>query len=423
MLVQQFRGGNRYALGQRRQNARRPFEQRDAHILDGVEILETIRRIHAARFAQFGRQLHTRGAAADDDDVDTGMARVALALLGHGQQFQQGQTETFRVFRGIEGNRVFLGARHAEVIRRAAHGQHQLVVADCALRQELLVLVRGNGAHGKAVRAGVERDQGTIDIGKTIVMRQHLVRQALLMNVQGAGRHFMQRRFPDVVQAAVDQGDLAGAELAAEFAGQLQAACTSSYDNDFTMQISSCLLILVPVASAITIAIAIAMTLARLVIMLVALAFMLVALVIMLVVVTAAVAVIGTAMVAMLLAITGHILVVIPTILDEIYLLVAGIILAAVLGPVLGMARRHAQVDRTGRIVLRALHDDGLGIDQLRRGIIADIEASVKAWLADGNGDADLGDGGGGCRQQGGSKNQGFHGDTPFSYAVIVDLV
>ena len=170
------------------------------------------------------------------------MARVALALLGHGQQFEQGQTETFGVFRGIQGNRVFLGAGHAEVIRGAAHGQHQLVVAHRALRQQLFILVRGDGAYGEAVRRGVERDQGAIDIGKTIVMRQHLVRQALLVYIQGAGRHLMQRRLPDMVQAAVDQDYLAGAELAAEFAGQLQAACAATYDNDFTMQRSSGLL-------------------------------------------------------------------------------------------------------------------------------------------------------------------------------------
>ena len=62
------------------------------------------------------------------------------------------------------------------------------------------------------------------------------------MYIQGAGRHLMQRRFPDMVQAAVDQGHLAGAELAAEFAGQLQAACAATYDDDFTMQRSSGLL-------------------------------------------------------------------------------------------------------------------------------------------------------------------------------------
>jgi hypothetical protein len=93
-----------------------------------------------------------------------------------------------------------------------------------------------HGAHGQGPCLRVQRRHGAVDEGETVIVGQHLVRQALLVDVQGAGRHFVQRGLPDVVQAAVDQHDLAGTELAPEFAGQFQAARAASNDHDFALQ-------------------------------------------------------------------------------------------------------------------------------------------------------------------------------------------
>ena len=62
-------------------------------------------------------------------------------------------------------------------------------------------------------------------------MRQHLVGQAFLVDVERAGRHFMQRRLPDMGQPAVNERDMARAKLAAELAGQFQAAGAAADDD------------------------------------------------------------------------------------------------------------------------------------------------------------------------------------------------
>src|SRR5471032_776779 len=113
--------------------------------------------------------------------------------------------------------------------------------------------------------------------------------------------------------------------------------------------------------------------------------------------------------VRMLLAIARYILVGIPTVLNKVYLLVTGIVHAAVAGPVLRVAGRRAPVDRTARIVAGALDDHRLRIDQFGRGIVSHIDTAEKAGLADTERYTCLRLGAGGDRQQGSGKGQGFH--------------
>ncbi|KXB31798.1 hypothetical protein AT959_05485 [Dechloromonas denitrificans] len=81
--------------------------------------------------------------------------------------------------------------------------------------------------------------------------------------------------------------------------------------------------------------------------------------------------------------VTRRIFALVPTVLDEIDPLVAGIVLTAMSAPVFGVAGRHIQIDR--RPILRyPVHRSRLLINQLWRGrIVAKIESAVKAWLAD----------------------------------------
>ncbi|MFD2271909.1 hypothetical protein ACFS07_14010 [Undibacterium arcticum] len=80
---------------------------------------------------------------------------------------------------------------------------------------------------------------------------------------------------------------------------------------------------------------------------------------------------------AAMLTVARNVDVVIPTILDEIDPLTAGIVSIAILAPVLGMARRHMQVERWACHSHR-LDDDRLRVDQLWRRHIADVNAAIK---------------------------------------------
>lgn len=156
-------------------------------------MLETIRRIHPARFAQFGRQFDAGGAAADDDDIKPARAVVVgFLIVGHGQQFEQGQAEALGILGGIQGNRMFFGARHAKVIGDAAHRDHQLCIADLAFGQDLLARLCGDRTDLDGFLHRVHAGHGAVQEGKAIVVRQHLVRQAFLVHVERAGRHLVQ---------------------------------------------------------------------------------------------------------------------------------------------------------------------------------------------------------------------------------------
>ena len=88
---------------QRRQDARRAFEQGDADVAQRLQVLEAVAGVDPARLAQLGRQLDPGGAAADDDDVDRRVGLPSLlVLVGHRQQAQQLQAEALGVFGGVQ---------------------------------------------------------------------------------------------------------------------------------------------------------------------------------------------------------------------------------------------------------------------------------------------------------------------------------
>src|ERR1019366_849909 len=108
--------------------------------------------------------------------------------------------------------------------------------------------------------------------------------------------------------------------------------------------------------------------------------------------------------ITMLFLVTRSILAVVPVVLHEEDPLAAGVVFAAVLAPMFGVARRYAQIDR------RAVHRHPLDchrltIDHLWLRIVADIESAIEAGLADADRDSNIGsesrcvDGGNGYRR------------------------
>jgi hypothetical protein len=181
--------------------------------------------------AQLSGQFHARGAAADDHDVQAGARIMRLAHVGQRQQLQHPQPEAFGVVRAVERERVIRDARHAEVVGHAADGQHQRDVADVAFGQHLLGFVH-HGADDQLAGRGVQPRHRAVEKGEAVVVRQHLVRQAFLVDVQRARGHFVQRRLPDVEQRGVHQRDPLRAPPAAQLAGQFESAGAAA-DNEY----------------------------------------------------------------------------------------------------------------------------------------------------------------------------------------------
>ena len=90
--------------------------------------------------------------------------------------------------------------------------------------------------------------------------------------------------------------------------------------------------------------------------------------------------------------ILGHIYVIVPSIAHEIDGAATGIILGAVLAPVFLMAGRYVHVDRLidnpGR---SCMNHDGFCVDNFRLRIISDVNAAIKAGLADTDRHPDIG--------------------------------
>ena len=75
------------------------------------------------------------------------VTETAMDRLGMQQEFEHIEPETLGVFGCIERGRVFAGARHAKVIRGAAHCNNQLAVREAALGQQFFALCRVHRPH------------------------------------------------------------------------------------------------------------------------------------------------------------------------------------------------------------------------------------------------------------------------------------
>jgi hypothetical protein len=95
--------------------------------------------------------------------------------------------------------------------------------------------------------------------------------------------------------------------------------------------------------------------------------------------------------VAMVFAIVGNVSFGVPVMLDEIDRLAAGVVLAAMMAPIVLIAWAHMQIDRwRQRSAMNAYSHDRRVIDEAGRRRVADIHATVKARVAQADGDPHL---------------------------------
>lgn len=93
-----------------------------------------------------------------------------------------------------------------------------------------------------------------------------------------------------------------------------------------------------------------------------------------------------------LMSVARRIFVVVPLVAHEVDRPTAGVILRAMLAPMLFMAGRDVQIDRWCRHELRRLrHDDRLRIDDRGSRDASQFDLSIKARLTQGDGYTDVG--------------------------------
>ena len=105
----------------------------------------------------------------------------------------------------------------------------------------------------------------------------------------------------------------------------------------------------------------------------------------------AVVAMIIPMFVTMVFAIVGHVRIGVPVMPDEVDRLAAGVVLAAMVAPIALIPWPHMQIDRRRQLAaLNTYAHDRRAIDEAGRRRIADIHASIKARIAQADGDPHL---------------------------------
>ena len=219
-----------------RQNARSGFEQRDPKPAL-VEVLESVAAQGSRGVVELGGEFNAGGAAADDRDFDSRIARVPHLAGTRDPQavIQQPLTESFRILAVVEEHAVSANAGNAEVVRHRADRHHQVVVGYSLAGQELRSVFVVHRCDHDFARPSVDILQGAEKEPEAPAMTMGSVPDFVEIGVQGASRHFVQQRFPDVGAIAVDEENVDGGvapKPPSQFRRELKPAGAASDDDD-----------------------------------------------------------------------------------------------------------------------------------------------------------------------------------------------
>ena len=232
-------GGRRELFRQRGQDSGPRFKQRDLEPAL-VEALESVAAKRAGSVVQLGRKLHPGGPAADDGDLHSRIACIACIGCRPGTRnpqavVQQPLPESLRVLAMVQEHAVGTNARDAEIVRHRAHRHDQVVVGNALASQQLcpVDVVHGRGDDFAALPVDILH--GAEEEPKAPAITVRSVPHFVEIGIEGAGRHFMQQRLPDMGPVSVDEKHLDGAispEPASELRGELEPARATA-DNDY----------------------------------------------------------------------------------------------------------------------------------------------------------------------------------------------
>ena len=220
-------------FGQRRQHPWAGFDQADVQVFR-ADPVEPVGGQHLRGVVQFRSQFDAGGAGADDGDTHCVVVRVVPGMRTQ-VLAEQLAVEAFGLGAGIEENAVFRSALGAEVVGGAADGDHQGVVGDVALGNQLNAILVHQCGQADPLAGAIQALHAAELEFEVVPFRLGDVVQLVLGGVERAGSDFVQQGFPDVGEVGVDQGDLGLAAFtqgAAETGGELQPAGAAADDHD-----------------------------------------------------------------------------------------------------------------------------------------------------------------------------------------------
>ena len=229
------RGGRKF-LRQCRQNPWSGFEQRDPEPAL-VEVLQSVATQRPRSVVELGGKLDARGAAPDDGDLDCRIHRAARRPKTRRSQavVQQPLTEPLRILPVVEECAVRTDARNSEVVRHRADRHYQVVVRDSLAGEQLGPVLVVHGRDHNLAGLPVDVLQGAEKEPEAPAMTVRPVPDFVEIGVEGAGRHFVQQRLPDVGAIAVDEENVdAGVapKPPSELRRELEPAGAASDDDD-----------------------------------------------------------------------------------------------------------------------------------------------------------------------------------------------
>jgi len=207
-----------------------------ADVFLGIDVVEAEGHELARGVMQFGGEFDTGRARPDDRHIELS----APQRHGLGVRAQEGvdqpTMEAVGLGGAVEGHRVLDDARRTEIIDITADGQHQQIVADAPSRHDLLaMLLVHHRTDQYFARGPIEADHLAVAVLEAVPMRLREVIELVDIEVDGAGRQFVQVGLPEMRTTALDERDLratAPTEGVAETGGKLEAAGTATDDDD-----------------------------------------------------------------------------------------------------------------------------------------------------------------------------------------------
>ncbi len=154
---------------------------------------------------QLRRQLHARSAATDDSDIHFAAGAEVSGIFQ--EQVKHFLMETARLMRVIQENAVLFHARRIEVVGRTAQRHNQRVIRQFALRHQQLAFLVTQFSEGQRFVLAIDIDNRTQLELEVMVARMRQIAQRVNAFIEGAGRHFVQQRFPQVAVITIHQGN------------------------------------------------------------------------------------------------------------------------------------------------------------------------------------------------------------------------
>jgi quercetin 2,3-dioxygenase len=202
-----------------------------ADVFVGIDVVEAEGHEFARGVVQFCGEFDTGRARSDDRHIELSAPQRHGLGVRPKEGVDQPTMEAVGLGGAVEGHRVLDDARRAEIIDIAAHGQHQQIVADAP--SAMLLVHHRTDQH--FARGPIEADHLAVAVLEAMPMRLREVIELVDIEVDGAGRQFVQVGLPEVRATALDERDLratAPTEGVAETGGKLEAAGTATDDDD-----------------------------------------------------------------------------------------------------------------------------------------------------------------------------------------------